>query len=230
MAQHFRASGAQVACQFQYDPRSLAGLNREWPQHWLNLWHTPEKMVSFMIGAEVFRRQPRGKRFDLPPDDQVFGPAAVSFHRNTALLATDDVYMRTGSVSWNPLSNPSSPQHVVSVGDSPYFHYEGSGVVDLHLGPDTAELRIYPDVERLETSPTGHASTDMVGSPDHPLTVLHEREHPFSLLLPKWADAAVERQENGHWIAVPGRGASFRVKPGNYRLHRSAANARRSRE
>ena len=95
---------------------------------------------------------------------------------------------------------------------------------------DTAELRIYPGVEHFETSQTGQASKDTVGSLDHPLTVLREREHPFSLLLSTWADAAVERQENGHWIAVPGGGASLLVKPANYRLHWSAARTRRFRE
>ena len=210
MARRWRNLGVQVACMFQYDARSLAHLNWDWSIHYLNLWHTPGKIVSFLIGGEAFRRIPRGAAFSTPPDDPIFGPAAVSFRRNVALLSAPDTYMQTGPTDWRPLPVAKSPRRVMGVGTCPHFEYDGTGVVDLRIDATTAHLRIYPDVERLRT--------DLQGTVAEPLTRLHEREHPFRLRLPGWADTKVERREGDAWKRVPGCAAEFRVKPGAYRL------------
>ena len=101
--------GVQVACQFQYDPRATAHVNWDWPQHYLNLWYTPEKMISFLIGGEAFHRLARGARFTLGNDEQVFAPAAVSFPRNAAILAARDCYMQARPTARRPLPLPPSP-------------------------------------------------------------------------------------------------------------------------
>jgi hypothetical protein len=232
MAMHFRRLGVQVASQFQYDPRATAHVNWDWPIFYLNLWHTPEKIVSFLIGGEVFRRLPRGSSFDLPQDNQVFAPAAVSFERNMSLLAADDSYMQTGPTDWRPLPIPESPGHITSVGSCPYFDYEGTGVVDLKVEGNAATLRIWPDVERL---PRGRAMIDdaaeerswlfgglaeMAGTLEQPLTALHERGHTFCLRLPGWAQARVERLEGDTRIPIKVQGGSLTVRPGTYRLIR----------
>jgi len=224
MALHWRRLGVQVANQFQYDAKATVHVNWDWPTHYLNLWHTPEKMVSFLIGGEVFRRLPRGASFDLPPDNQVFAPGAVSFQRNTSLLAADDVYMQTNPTDWRPFSLPEKPRHVLSVGSSPYFDYEGNGVVDLTLDGSSATLRIYPDVERFpRTLPADGKVNErnvIMGTPEKPLTVLHDREHPFRLRLAGWAGAKIERIEGEKRIPVEARDGSFRARPGLYRLAR----------
>ncbi len=232
IAMHFRRLGVQVASQFQYDPRATAHVNWDWPIFYLNLWHTPEKIVSFLTGAEVFRRLPRGSSFDLAQDNQVFAPAAVSFERNMSLLAADDSYMQTGPTDWRPLPIPESPGHIMSVGSCPYFDYEGTGVVDLKIEGDAAMLRIWPDVERF---PRGRATiedtaeerrwlfgglAEMAGTLAQPLTALHEREHTFRLRLPGWAEARGERLEGDRRIPVKVQGGSLIVKPGTYRLIR----------
>ncbi len=149
MARHWRNAGVQVACQFQYDARALAHLNWDWPQHYLNLWHVPGKTASYLIGGEVFRRLPRGANSPTPEDDQVFAPAAVSFHRNAALLAAEDCYMQARPTDWRPLPLPEQPRRVLSVGSCPYFEWDGTGAVDLRIEGETATLRIYPDVDRV---------------------------------------------------------------------------------
>ena len=121
LARHWRSAGVQVACQFQYDPTALAHLNWNWPTHYLHLRHTPEKMVSFIIGREVFRRLARGVSFQTPDDDQIFPPAAVSFHRNVSLLCAEDCYMQSQPTDWRPLPLPQNPSWIVSVGTCPYF-------------------------------------------------------------------------------------------------------------
>jgi len=183
-----------------------------WPRHYLNLYHTPEKAVSFLIAGEAFRRMPRGAVYPTPPDDQVFAPAAVGFHRNAALLCADDTYMQARPTDWRPLPAPVRPRHIVGVGDTPFYTYEGTGVVDLRLGGREAVLRIYPDLERLRYA--------LEGSPDRPLTRLHDNEHAFRLGMAGWEAARVERRIRDRWIAVPGTAGDFRPYPGAYRLIR----------
>jgi len=210
LARHWRSAGFQVCCQFQYDSRIVAHLNRDWPQHYLNLWHTPEKMVSFMIGAEIFKRLPRGTTFPIPPDDQIFPPGAVSFSKNAAILFSEDCYMQARPTNWCPLPFPETPSRILSVGSTPYFEYAGTGVVGLLLDGNQASLQIYPDVERLRY--------DLRGSEEAPLTCLHNKEHTFRLSLPGWVEARVERLENGSWVSIPDSAGEFRALPGAYRL------------
>jgi len=92
------------------------------------LWHTPEKIASFLIGGEVFRRLPRGATFDTPPDDQIFPPGAVSFGKNAALLCAEDCYMQARPTDWRPMPLPENPKHILTVGSCPYLEYDGTGV------------------------------------------------------------------------------------------------------
>jgi hypothetical protein len=212
IARHWRELGMQVACQFQYDPRAMGHLNWDWPQHYLNLWYTPEKMASFLIGGEVFRRLPRGAKFALGDDDLQFPPAAVSFRRNAAILAADDCYMQARLTDWHPLPLPEHPRRIVSVGSCPFFEYSGTGLVDLRIDAEGARLRIYPDVDRLRN--------DLRGTEDRPLARLESRSHRFRLRLPGWEHVRAERQSNGAWIDVPNRADGFMATPGEYRLKR----------
>jgi len=212
MARRWRNLGVQVACQFQYDARAAAHVNWDWPQHYLNLWHTPGKAVSLMAAGEAFRRIPRGTECAVGEDDQVFGPAAVSFSRNTALLVAPDCYVQAAPTGWQPLPPPAFPRRVVSVGTCPYFAYEGTGVVDLRESGGELLLTICPDVDRVGEGWTGTV--------ERPLTRLVEREHDFRLTRVGGTGARVERREGGRWVPVASDASSFAARPGEYRLRR----------
>ncbi len=158
----------------------------------------------------AFRRIPRGRVFPTPPDDQVFGPAATSFKRNTAILCAEDCYMQTGPTEWKPIPQPQSPGRVMAVGPCPYFSYDGTGVADLRIDGARAMLRIYPDVERLRD--------DLRGTLEKPLTRLRRGKRPFKLLLPGWAGARVEHRTEDGWEGVDGKAGEFTAEPGTYRF------------
>ncbi len=214
MARQFRHLGVQTACQFQYDPRALAHLNPDWPQHYLNYRHTPEKAVSFMIAGEVFRRLPRGAHFEPGVEEQVFAPGACSFAKNVSLLCAEDCYMQSRPTDWRPLPVPPSPARIVSVGACPYFEYGGTGIVQLTFQGDQAELRIAPDVERLCTA--------LTGSDEKPLSRLHEAEHAFRLTVAGWEHPRVTRSQNAEWTSVSVASGGFMARAGVYHLERQA--------
>jgi hypothetical protein len=219
MAAHWRRLGVQIACQFQYDPKVEAGWNPEWGNHYLNLWHTPQKAASFLIGGELFRHLPRGATFTLPADDQILGPAAVSFERQVSFFSNREVYMQTGETGWRPLPLPSAPKHILSVGSSPFFEYAGTGIVDLKVEDRIATVYIYPDVERTARgSKAATSMRDMSGTKDQPLTILRETEHPFTLRLDGWTAFRVERVERNSSASVEVKDGSFMAKAGEYRL------------
>lgn len=212
IARHWRNVGVQTACQFQYDARSIAHVNWDWPQHYLNLWHVPGKTASFLIGGEVFRRLPRGANFPTPKDDQIFPPGAVSFQHNAALFGSDDCYMQARQTDWQPLELPEHPRKILSVGSCRYFDWDGTGIVDLRIEGNIATLRIYPDVER--------ASEGLRGTVEKPLTRLVSAEHIFHLHLPGWDDAKVKRKDGDAWIEVPNRAGQFTARAGSYQFTR----------
>ena len=62
MARSFREAGIQIATHFAYDPTFLAATNTEYNTHYMNLAYTPQKALSLMICAEVFREVPLYKK------------------------------------------------------------------------------------------------------------------------------------------------------------------------
>jgi hypothetical protein len=213
LARTFRFKETQMLPLSQYDTRALAPLNLEVPSHYLNLWHTPEKTVSFMIGGEAARWLARRATNLLTADDQVFAPFAVSFSRNAALMCAEDCYMQARPTDWRPLPLPTRPKRIVAVGSTPFWEYPGTGIVLFQDQGETATLRVYPDVlksQRLRVS--------LVGTLDEPLTRLQETEHPFQLKLEGWTSVSVQRQEAGRWVPLPGTTANVLLRPGTYRL------------
>ena len=210
LARQFRGLGVQAASQFQYDARAVAAWNPDWPQHYLNLRHTPERAVSHMIAGELFRRLPRGARMDLPADDVVCPPGAFSFAKNAAFLCAPDCYMQARPTEWRPMELPESPRKIVSVGSCPYFEYDGTGVVFLEINGDKAKLTVLADVDRLRD--------DLTGTPEAPLTKLVEREHPFRMKMNGWEKAKATRMDNHH--PVTAQDAGWVLTPGEYALSR----------
>ena len=197
LAQLFRRIGVQVACQFQYDTKDLAAFNEAWPQHYLNAWHTPAKMISFLIAGEAFRRTPRGARFEINGDEMVASPLAYSFSRNVALFCAPDCYMQTGPTDWRPLALPQHPARITSIGDCKYFQYAGNGIVDVRIAGGIAAFQVYPDVERPSHLLTGDFRVDMTGTVDNPLTILHRHERLSDLRMLGWTDESADHMANG---------------------------------
>ena len=100
MARHWRNAGVQVACQFQYDARRLAGMNWDWPQHYLNLWHVPGKGHLAAFGEVV-------------PQFEGIGASLVDHHQRVAGRRPDPVLQQVedfedGTVTANDCLRPVS--------------------------------------------------------------------------------------------------------------------------
>ena len=203
MARHFRNIGSQVACQFQYDSRFNAAHNRAWPTHYLNAVHTPERFVSFLIAGQTFRDLPRG--FQYKPEDLdkwVFQNTAVSWSGNDAYYSTEKTCMQARATDWKPLEWSRTPERIIAVGPTPYYDYNGTGIVDLKINGGTAELRLYPDNIRFK-------SDVLSATPEDPLTRLEYKKHPFKLKLPGWNHTMVEGIDDGKELES---GKTYRLK------------------
>jgi hypothetical protein len=195
MARYFRNKGVQVACQFQYDSRFNVAHNQAWSTHYLNAIHTPERFVSFLIAGETFRTLPRGTQLQPEnPDEWIFSPTAVSYSKNAALLCKEHLFMQARPTNWKPLplQFPSQPERIIAVGSTPYFDYDGTGIIDVQIQGNTAEIRLSPDVKRLQQN-------TLRGTQENPLTRLEYRKHRFRLNLPDWKNAVTEIQTENGW-------------------------------
>ncbi|MDO5565826.1 MAG: hypothetical protein Q4G59_04145, partial [Planctomycetia bacterium] len=143
-------------------------------------------------------------------------PMATSWKENAAWFCDDSLYMQAREAQWNPLEIAKSPQRIIAVGSTPYYHYDGSGLVDWKVDPDNATqatFALFPDVVRHREG--------LLGTEKEPLTSLVEKEHLFEMKLPLWKDAKVEQYNDGHWKQLPGTAASVRVTSGKrYRMSR----------
>lgn len=217
IARNWRDLGVQVACQFHYDSSTNVHLNKGNSTHYLNLLHTPSRFVSFLIGGQTFRALARGTLPESADKDRIVSPPmATSWKENAAWFCDDSLYMQARPASWNPLKIPKSPQRIIAVGSTPYYHYDGSGLVDWKVEPGDercARLVLLPDVIRHRD--------ELLGTEKEPLTSLEEKEHVFEMKLQPWKNAKVEQFVNGTWIQLPGTAAAVRVTSGkSYRLRR----------
>ncbi len=216
IARYFRNLGVQVACQFQYDSHVNASHNQAWSTHYLNARHAPERFVSFLIGGETFRTLPRGTQYKpKDPDRWIFPPSAVSYSVNAALLAKDGLYMQARNVDWKPFELPVVPRRIIAVGSTPYYDYEGTGIVDLTVEGKTVLIRIADDVTRLRQD-------TLRGTPDAPLTRLENGKHSLKMKIPAWQDAKVELQTDSGWKSVAENVGEYKFETGKtYRLELS---------
>jgi hypothetical protein len=178
-ARKFRNMGVQVCCMFQYDSSTTSEWNTDWDAHYLNWLYTPGKAVSFYIGGLAFRDLNRGQSFPTGSTTQTFGNCAVSFDKKLSVYANKSVYANSEPYqNWKPLNSPEKPEFIMSVGDSPYASYSGTGIytIDVDYKKNTAILTVNPDAV-------------VVGDPWKPdynksAVVLKDTSHPFMLKLP----------------------------------------------
>ena len=146
MAQIFRHEGVQVAAQFQYDALPLAADNRNWKTHDLNLVYTPAKALSLTIGAEVFRRIPRGCARCTNAAERLFPPFRLNAAANLAQMVTETDYLYTA----DPLDPPPAPERlrrIWGVGASPVAASTGNGAYFLDKAQEGVwRLQLYPSL------------------------------------------------------------------------------------
>jgi hypothetical protein len=206
MAKMFRSEGVQVAAQFQYDLLALAGENRNWQTHHLNLVYTPGKALSLAIAAEVFRRVPRGVPYGKLPQAAAFPPFRVSGAEDLSELMTSDCFLYSNATKTQP-PNAAALTRVWGCGGSPVVAYEGSGAYFLdRVVAGVWRVQLYPDVFVLADPYTG---TDGVKVRALPGT------HPFRVRLPDLGDAPEVCELSG-----AGRIPLTTLAPGDYLLVR----------
>ncbi len=217
IARNWRELGVQAACQFHYDSSSTVHLNMGNSTHYLNALHTPSRFVSFLIGGQTFRTLPRGTQPSSADKNRIVSPPmAVSWKENAACFCDETLYMQARESQWNPLKIPQSPRRIIAVGSTPYYRYDGAGLVDWKVDPDNsdqASLVLFPDVIRRRDG--------LLGTEKDPLTSLENKERLFEMKLQSWKNAKVEQYVDGVWKQLPGTAASVRVISGqSYRLIR----------
>ncbi|MHB0958343.1 MAG: alpha/beta hydrolase fold domain-containing protein [Pirellulaceae bacterium] len=146
MARSFRAGGAQIATQFQYDPLPLARFNQGWQTHYLNLVCTPQKAISFLIAGEAFRRLPRLQDYGPYPESSRFDGFRVSYEDDLSELVSSQEFFHSNTTSTVPPSS-ATIERVIGCGSSPVVEYDGTGAYFLErLRPGIWRLEVYPDV------------------------------------------------------------------------------------
>jgi hypothetical protein len=213
LAKLFRAEGVQVAAQFQYDPLPLAGVNRNWQTHHLNLVYTPGKALSMAIAAEVFKRIPRCTPFEVCNEEMSFPPFRVSVAEDLAEMAAPDAYLHSNATR-TPPPDPAALERIWGRGSSPVVEYSGTGAYFLdRAAPGVWRLQIYPDVFTV--------ADPFTGTHEVKVKVLPTR-HMMSVSLPDLGQAFTV-SPMGARTASPAdaQSGTFEITPGDYFLMRA---------
>lgn len=145
MAREFRESGVQFAAMFTYDPLPIAWSNIEFQTHYLNLIYTPNKAMSFIIAAQVFRNLPMHKDFGKYPADCNFGDFKISYEQNLSLMTSEKIFMYSSDTNIYP-SAAAKLEKIAGCGSSPIISYEGTGCYFLDKIKDGVwRLEVFPD-------------------------------------------------------------------------------------
>ncbi|HJN18180.1 MAG TPA: cellulase family glycosylhydrolase, partial [Armatimonadota bacterium] len=221
MARAFRSGGAQIACQFQYDPMAVSPWNAGWQTHFLNLIYTPKQAVSFMIAAEAFRALPRLETYGETPDADRFGAFSVSFEDQRSEMVTDEVFIYSDTTETKP-PKPKSLTFVAGCGSSPVVQYDGTGAYFLERVADRVwRLQVYPDcvwVDDPHKPVSLSRETARVYWRERQMTInLPDLGGTFQVVSPESDD--VTRAAGGSFSITPGVYAVAPVKTReNYRL------------
>jgi len=219
MAALFRSLGVQIAPMWLYGLTPAAEYLGG--SHYLNLYCTPRKAVSFRIAAEVFRATPRYTPYPVAATEEIVTPTwAVSFPRDVSIWSGNGLVMHSGPLDWTPFPLEARPRHIIGHGRSPFVAYDGTGAyfleaagghVDLTILPDAAFVR--PPWQRQQRKPW-----------ERTCVLDRTARHPLVLHLPDWSAAAarVRRLDATGAVDVPASapGIAFEASPGSYRIER----------
>lgn len=212
MARAFRGGGAQIATQFQYDPLPLAPFNQGWQTHYLNLVCTPQKAVSFLIAAEVFRRLPRLQDYGPYPASTRFGPCRVSYEEDLSELVTEREFFYSNGTRTAPPA-PGKLERIIGCGSSPVVRYEGTGAYFLEkLTPGSWRLEVYPDAVWVNDPYGAHSLNREVAR-------ILWREWPLEIHLRDLGpEFTVEPLDAGNLVRAQAAGGTCHIRPGVYLL------------
>jgi len=150
MARSFRTAGMQLATHFSYDPTFLAPFNTEYNTHYMNLFYVPQKALSLMICAEVFRQIPLYSDYGVYPDNASFGPFRVSYEENLAEMVTEEKFIYTNHTTTMPPA-PEKLELIAGWGNSPLVEYDGTGAYFLDkVGDGIWRLELMPDAIQVD--------------------------------------------------------------------------------
>ena len=222
MARAFRAGGAQIATQFQYDPLPMAPFNAGWQTHYLNLSYTPNKAISFAIAAEAFRRLPRLKTYPPHPEGDRFGEFRVSFEEDLSEFVSREVYLHSNSTKTTP-PDAAALERIAGCGSSPVVRYTGTGAYFLD--------RLEQSVWRIEVHPDAVWIADPFG-PDklgHEVSRVIWREREMEIRLPGLgSEFEMEALDSGNSDRAKARQGVVVMRPGVYLAHSAGASSKPS--
>ena len=209
MAAVFRAEGVQSATQFQYEATPLGDSNVSYTTHYLNLVYTPQKAISMVIAAEVFRRVPRGTPYVPDANEVVFPPFRVNARRNLSEMVTDTaLYYTSTPVAAVPA--PEKLERVWGCGTSSVAASSGSGAYFFdRVANGLWRLQVYPSVLPVADPYTGLPGVKTIVLGD-PVTVRAN-------LPDLGTDFAVFATDDGKSVARA-TGGAVTVPPGDYIL------------
>ncbi|MEN6347430.1 MAG: carbohydrate binding domain-containing protein [Armatimonadia bacterium] len=217
MARLFRALGAQVANMWTYSLTPSAEYLRG--SHYLNLYCTPEKAVSFAIASELFAETPRYTPYEAVGDDNLtFGNCVVSFEHNLSALQTPELLMYSrGWQDWQPFAASPKVKRIVGCGSSPVVTYGGTGAYFVEVGSDQIHVTLNPDATFVQPP------WDRQRTRPWTLTCRLDRDtpHALTLRLAGWeGEVTVWRLDDGRETRIESRGPgmTFDALPGEYRV------------
>lgn len=183
-ARRYKGMGAQIVCQFQYDPSITSQYNTDWGCHYLNYLYTPSKAVGFKIAAETFKAVPLYEDFPIPGDNEVFHGTALSFENKLTMRVDGDaVYYANAIENYIPLDLPNSPKYIMGVSNSPYVKYTGTGLYEIEVINDKIVLVTNPNAE-VQGAINNEFFSDL--SLDKPKVKLNKNEETMKINLPGW--------------------------------------------
>ena len=200
IARSFREAGMQWATMFCYDPSYLAAYNTEYNTHYVNLLYTPQKAISLMIAANVFRALRTYQKFPSYPENTQFNNFTISYEKNLSQLNNGEKFYYSNTTSSTP-KDPGQLKHVAGYGSSELIRTNAKGAYFFDkIDKDTWRLELFPDVARLK-NPFGRNSLDSK------VRVLLQNSSSFTVDLPGL-------NKTFHIFPVSGKEESFKARDG----------------
>jgi hypothetical protein len=211
MARSFREAGMQWATMFSYDPTFLAANNTEYSTHYVNLLYTPQKAISLMIAANVFRTLKTYQKFSSYPENLEFAGFKISYENNLAEMNTAEKFYYSNSTASIP-ADLKKLSHIAGYGSSGLVKTNSKGAYFLdNLDGSAWRLELYPDVlERMNSYGKN--------SLDNKVRVLLSKSSQLTLSLPGLQPAFYIYPLIGESETEAARGGVINVKPGVYIL------------
>ncbi|HUR31789.1 MAG TPA: hypothetical protein VMZ69_10190, partial [Saprospiraceae bacterium] len=209
MARSFRSAGMQLATHFSYDPTFLAPYNTEYNTHFMNLVYAPQKALSLMICAEVFRTIPLYSDYGVYPGNASFGPFRVSYEENLAEMVTDEKFIYTNHTS-TKIKSPEKLTLIAGYGNSSLVQYNGSGAYFLDkLGEGLWRLELMPDaviIDNLFGRNNQTTKRALIKYERRKMKInLPEFDHGFAIESVDWRDSVIYRETaKGEIALTPG--------------------------